>query len=115
MSMLVLAAPRTQEAVTLTSSADFNRGVNEGLISTAQDRLTRGRLSVGDIGAWSSSGALPVARSYVDAVSYNGFAYATGGRGPGLMYHFYLYSSVYVASLNADGSLTWSSTTPFSG
>jgi hypothetical protein len=116
MSLVILAVPPTQEYVTLTSSADFEWGNNEGLISTAQDRLTRGRITAGDVGDWSSTSAIPSGRVSSDAVAFNGYVYVTGGRGVGAYYHSYSQQNVYVASLNADGSLgPWSSTTHFMG
>jgi hypothetical protein len=116
MSVAILAVPRVETAVTFTSSADFRRGNNEGLVSVAEDRLTRGRITAGDVGEWTFTRSLPEWRSHGPAVAYNGFVYLTGGLGAGAYYTPYAKSSVYVSSLNADGSLgPWSSTTSFSG
>jgi N-acetylneuraminic acid mutarotase len=115
MSLVVLGAPQAQEAVTITSSVDFERGNNEGLISTAEDRLARDRITAGDIGAWSSTSALPSGRAYGEAVAFNGFVYVTGGSGSGFSGSV-SYNDVVFASRNTDGTLgPWSSTTPFPG
>ena len=96
-----------QQSVTLTSTADFQRGNNEGLISTAQDRITRDRVTAGTVGSWTSSTALPALRSWHVSVAYNGFVYAIGG-----MDGFSNVGDVFVAPLNANGSVgAWTSTT----
>ena len=97
-----------QQTVTLTSTADFRRGNNEGLVTIAQDRVTRGRITAGTIGSWSAVPALPEVRRNACSVAYNGFVYVIGGQDdPG----FYQ-GSVYVAPINSDGSLgSWTSTT----
>ncbi|MBI4564221.1 MAG: hypothetical protein HY716_05965 [Planctomycetes bacterium] len=97
-----------QQSVTLTSTPDFQRGNNEGLISPALDRLTRERISAGTVGAWSASTVLPSVLWFFSSVAHNGFIYAMGG----IVTNFNAYSDVFVAPLNADGTVgAWISTT----
>jgi N-acetylneuraminic acid mutarotase len=111
--VLVMGAPPPQESVTLTTTADFDRGNNEGLISTADDRLTRDRVTGGAAGPWSATSQFPLARSYVEAAAFNGYVYVTGGIGPGAYYHSYAYNDVFVGSLGKDGSIgAWRTLTP---
>src|SRR5258706_2661732 len=103
------AAVSAQQPVTLTSTTDFQRGNNEGLISTAQDRVTRGLITAGTMGAWSSSTGLPSQSDSHTSTTYNGFVYVIGGRD--LSTGAYL-DGVRVAPINANGSIgAWSTTT----
>ncbi|MBI4564437.1 MAG: hypothetical protein HY716_07075, partial [Planctomycetes bacterium] len=105
MSASIAAA---QETVTLTSTADFEKGNNEGLISTALDQVARDVITAGTVGAWSATTALPSVRMAHTSVAYNGFVYTIGGFGANLAY----LSDVLVAPLNADGSVgPWTATT----
>ena len=102
------AAVSAQQPVTLTSTADFQRGNNEGLISTAQDRLTRERITAGTVGSWSASTALPSGHGFHSSVAYGGYVYTLGGFDE----NYSLSSDVLVAPVNGDGSMgSWSSTT----
>ena len=97
-----------QQSVTLTSTADFQKGNYEGLISTAADRLTRDRITAGTVGAWNATSALPSARMWHSSVAHNGFLYAIGG-GTSL---FASLSDVLYAPINANGTVGgWSTTT----
>lgn len=102
-----------QQSAPITTTTDFRKGNNEGLISTAQDRLTRNRLSAGTVGAWSATTALPAGRLWHSSVVYNGFVYAIGGQGRPFVNitNDVALNEVQVAILNADGSVgAWTST-----
>ena len=93
-----------QQSVTLTTTGDFQLGNIEGLISPAQDRVKRDRISAGTLGAWSTTTSVPSERADVASVAYNGFVYCIGGEGAA--------DEVIYAPLNSDGSLgAWSATT----
>lgn len=97
-----------QQPVTVTATADFLRGNNEGLISAAQDRVTRDRITAGTAGAWSSSSALPSGRLRLAAVTHGDFAYAIGGLDESAT----VLSEVLVAPISANGSVGgWNATT----
>ena len=105
--MFVLGATAMQ-TVTLTSTADFERGNSEGLISTAQDRITRGRITAGTVGSWTATTALPTARILHSSVAHNGFIYVIGGT-DGFVASM---TEVSIAPINTDGTVgTWSTTT----
>jgi hypothetical protein len=109
-----VSAAAAQEPVTLTSTADFRIGNNEGLVSPAQDRVTRDQVSAGAVGDWSTLTAYPVPRGQTCSVAYNGFLYVVGGDAgpnyPGGRYR----TDVHVAPLNANGTVgAWSATTGF--
>jgi hypothetical protein len=102
------AAAAAQQPVTLTSTADFQRGNNEGLVSPTQDRVTRAPIAAGTLGAWTAAAALPVGTDNAPAVAHNGFAYLIGGRDV----DFSRISDVRVAPIAANGSLgPWTSAT----
>ncbi|HTF56810.1 MAG TPA: hypothetical protein VK661_06225, partial [Planctomycetota bacterium] len=97
-----------QQPVTLTSSADFRRGNNEGLTTTAQDRVTRDLITAGTVGGWSSTTGLTGGRAGHCSIVYNGYAYVFSGGND----NFVRVTDVLFTSINADGSVgTWSSTT----
>ena len=101
------SAAAAQQSVTLTSTADFQKGNNEGLISTAQNRVARDRITAGTVGAWSATTAIPSERADLASVAHNGFVYAIGGRD----IDYIPSSNVWVAAVNANGSLgAWAST-----
>ena len=102
------SATMAQQSVTLTTTSDFRKGNNEGLISTAQDRLTRDRIAAGTVGTWTTTAALPAARHWTGALAHNGFAYLIGGFDP----TFAAINEVLYAPINANGTLgTWTATT----
>src|SRR6185295_8009501 len=74
-------AASAQQPVTLTSTADFQKGNNEGLVSPAQERVTRERITAGTVAPWAVTTAMPTERADVTAVAYNGFVYCIGGEG----------------------------------
>jgi len=98
------AAAAAQQPVTLTSTADFRKGNNEGLVSPAQERVTRERITAGTVAPWTVTTAMPTERADVTAVAYNGFVYCIGGEGAA--------DEVIYAPMNGDGSLgAWTATT----
>jgi N-acetylneuraminic acid mutarotase len=104
LSVVGAAAAAAQQPVTLTSTADFQLGNNEGLVSVAQDRVARDKITAGAVAPWAATTAVPTERGNVSSVAYNGFVYCIGGEGAA--------DEVIYAPVNADGTLgAWSSTT----
>jgi hypothetical protein len=97
-----------QQSVTVTTTADFNRGNNEGLVTIASDRVERGRISAGTLGSWSPTSSLPAARVFHSLARHNGFMYLVGGSQDGSE----AVTDVWFCAMNADGSVgSWTSTT----
>src|SRR5688572_22062937 len=97
-----------QQPVTLTTTADFQRGNDEGGVSPAQDRVTRAPIAAGAVGAWNPGTPLSAALDNTGAVAHNGFAYVVGGRD----LDFNRVADVRYATLAANGDLgAWTSTT----
>jgi hypothetical protein len=102
------AAAEAQQPVTLTSTADFERGNNEGLVSPALDRVTRERITAGTVGAWSPSTPLPLPTTALASVAHDGFAYVIGGTPDGGS----VLGDVLMAPIDGNGAIGgWSSTT----
>jgi len=74
-----VAAAAAQQPVTLTSTSDFQLGNNEGLVTPAQDRVTREGNTAGAVAPWSATTAMPSERANNTAVASNGYMYCLGG------------------------------------
>lgn len=65
--------------------------------------------SGGNVGAWSATTSMPIARSELGVVVVNGYIYSMGGRDAGT-----LTSAVNYAPLNSNGTIgTWTATNAF--
>jgi len=73
-----LPAQAGQEVV-FTTTADFQKGNPEGLVSLSGNQISRTALSAGTLGAFTQSTALPAAQIYHSSVYYNGYVYTFGG------------------------------------
>jgi N-acetylneuraminic acid mutarotase len=102
------AAAAAQQPVTITSTGDFERGNNEGLVSPALDRVTRERVTAGTVQPWAATNSLPLGTGAHATVVYGAYIYVVGGSPDG----YSVIDNVRYAPLNADGSVGgWSSTT----
>ena len=100
-------------SVVVTSTTDFQYGGNdEGMISftNTSNQITRGGLTGGTVGSWSSANSLTNTVESASSATYNGYVYQFGGykRTATAAY----YATVNYAAINADGTLgTWQTTT----
>jgi N-acetylneuraminic acid mutarotase len=106
-----LAAPVSIDpSVVVSTTADFQLGNDEGMISFDTDAISRGVQSAGRLGAWTSTTSLPEGRFRHASVAYNGFLYVLGGYNGS----FYLNAVTY-APIHPDGTLGAFSATTFFG
>src|SRR5688572_10770943 len=104
-------AASAQQPVTVTTTADFQKGNNEGLVTLDQDRVTRAAVSAGTLESWTGSGALPFGR-VSPAVVHDSRVYLIAGTPDG----YSVTNDVAVATLAADGTVgSWNSTTALDG
>src|SRR5688572_8737688 len=97
-----------QQTLTVTTTADFRRGNNEGLTVAAQNELKRDRVTAGSLGSWSPTTALPVAFTGQPTVAHNGYLFLVGGSPDG----YSAESGCFTAALGAGGSVgSWAATT----
>jgi N-acetylneuraminic acid mutarotase len=95
-------------SVVVTSTADFQLGNNEdnNIDFTTAGQISRGALTGGTTGAWATGNPSTSVRSAAATVVYNGFMYLLGGNTGSVT------TSVQLATIGSNGTLTWSGTSP---
>ncbi|HTF56165.1 MAG TPA: hypothetical protein VK661_02770 [Planctomycetota bacterium] len=68
-----------RQEVTFTTTADFQNGNQEGLVSISGNQITRTALNAGPLGAFSQGTALSTPQIYHSSVYHNGYVYTFGG------------------------------------
>lgn len=68
-----------RQEVTFTTTADFQKGNPEGLVSLSGDQVTRTALNAGPLGSFTQGTALATAQIYHSSVYHNGYVYTFGG------------------------------------
>jgi len=68
-----------RQEVTFTTTADFQKGNPEGLVSVSGNQITRTALNAGPLGAFNQGTSLTSAQIYHSSVTYNGYVYTFGG------------------------------------
>lgn len=95
-------------SVVVTSSSDFETGNNESNIDYSSGAISRGTLTGGSVGGWTSTASNPyTARWGMGTTMYNGYIYVVGGiTGSGAS------NNVSYAQINSDGTVgAWAATT----
>ena len=109
-----LSAPVSIDpSIVVTTTADFRKGNDEGMISFDTDAISRAVPSGGTVGTWTATTSFTNARYWHTSVAYNGYLYILGGysyNGSSSTY----YNDVQYAAVNANGTIgAWNYTTSF--
>ena len=95
--------------IVVTTTADFLKSNNEGMISFDMDEISRAVRRSGTTGSWYTTTGFTTARFSHTSVVYNGYLYVIGGSNVSN-----IYNDVQFAPINADGTIgSWTATTSF--
>ena len=88
-------------SVVVTSTSDFQtNGNNEGMIDFGTaNQITRGGLTGGSVGSWSTVSTFSASSAWTGLATYNGYFYVVG------RYDGTFHGDCYYAALNSDGTV----------